>query len=477
MASSSGSVDYWRKFFRSANSDIFEVIEQAILVAASDCPRQFRSRRDQIVEKLFAALLPRCFGCDRVELRGAEGDGRMRRLGEKESKADSSNDGPESLNRAVSNYTYDEAEALIEEIEEEGQLVGEVMRIKEILGSQHDESDAVLLESLRRLQLMELSVDVLKATEIGRAVNGLRKHNSKQIRHLVRTLIDGWKVLVDEWVSTAAAIAGNSPDSVTPSVIDDEEGLPSPPLDEGALFATHTTSIQLSKFFDGMDDDGNFRNSGESDEGWENGTRPTKHHEILKKQQPMQLPVAQEENREMRRGPQQSNFGKETGRVRRREPWQSAIPEDGLHMRRRESEMMQPEVHEICVWQAKSPSILSKQSKAVIAELGPGRSAKLAPEQKAFSEAKVIQRQETAALERKPPMILQDSKHSEEASVQAKLEVVKRKLHEGYQQADNAKKQRTIQVMELHDIPKQAHDSQPLPKSRSHFRNRANGWQ
>ncbi|CAD5163353.1 unnamed protein product [Musa acuminata subsp. malaccensis] len=166
MASSSGSVDYWRKFFRSANSDIFEVIEQAILVAASDCPRQFRSRRDQIVEKLFAALLPRCFGCDRVELRGAEGDGSMRRLGEKESKADSSNDGPESLNRAVSNYTYDEAEALTEEIEEEGQIVGEVMRIKEILGNQHDESDAVLLESLRRLQLMELSVDVLKATEI-----------------------------------------------------------------------------------------------------------------------------------------------------------------------------------------------------------------------------------------------------------------------------------------------------------------------
>ncbi|CAL9112340.1 unnamed protein product, partial [Musa acuminata var. zebrina] len=111
--------------------------------------------------------------------------------------------------------------------------------------------------------------------------------------------------------------------------------LPSPPLDEGALFATQTTSIQLSKFFDGMDDDGNFRNSGESDEGWENGTKPT-NYEILKKQQPMQLPVAREENREMRRGPQQSNFVKEKGHVRRREPWQSAIPEDKLHMRRRE---------------------------------------------------------------------------------------------------------------------------------------------
>ncbi|RWW20551.1 hypothetical protein GW17_00015334 [Ensete ventricosum] len=148
MASSSGSVDYWRRFFRSANSDIFEVIEQAILVAASDYPQQFRSRRDQIVEKFFTALLPRCFGCDRVELRGAEGEeghGSVRRVGEKESKVDSSNDGPEFSNRVVSNYTYDEAEALTEEIEEEGQIVGEVMRIKEILANHHEEVCSCLL--------------------------------------------------------------------------------------------------------------------------------------------------------------------------------------------------------------------------------------------------------------------------------------------------------------------------------------------
>lgn len=29
-----------------------------------------------------------------------------------------------------------------------------------------------------------------QATEIGKAVNGLRKHGSKQIRHLARTLIE-----------------------------------------------------------------------------------------------------------------------------------------------------------------------------------------------------------------------------------------------------------------------------------------------
>ncbi|RWW81120.1 hypothetical protein BHE74_00010513 [Ensete ventricosum] len=160
MASSSGSLDYWRKFFRSANSDIFEVMEHAILVGASDYPQEFRSRRHQIVEKLFAVLLPRCCGCDPVA-EGEEGDRSVKRDGEKESKVDSSNDGPEDLNRIVSNYSYDEAEALTEEIEEESQIVGEVLRIKEIFANHRDE-----------------------------AVNCLRRHNSKQIRHLVRTLIE-----------------------------------------------------------------------------------------------------------------------------------------------------------------------------------------------------------------------------------------------------------------------------------------------
>jgi hypothetical protein len=100
---------------------------------------------------------------------------------------------------------------------------------------------------------MQLSVSALKATEIGRAVNGLRKHSSQQIRHLVQTLIQGWKILVDEWVSTTnVALADNSPGTSNPSVVDDddddeEEGLPSPPLDEGAFFAPETTAIQLSE--------------------------------------------------------------------------------------------------------------------------------------------------------------------------------------------------------------------------------------
>lgn len=42
----------------------------------------------------------------------------------------------------------------------------------------------------------------------------------------------------------------NTPESLNPSVVYDEEGLPSPPLDEGALFAAQTTTIQLSGVYD-----------------------------------------------------------------------------------------------------------------------------------------------------------------------------------------------------------------------------------
>ncbi|WOL08752.1 hypothetical protein Cni_G17505 [Canna indica] len=72
METSSGSTDSWRNFFRSAKADIFHVLEQAILVAATDNLEEFLSRRGQIAEKLYGVQRPRCFGCDCIEVRGDE---------------------------------------------------------------------------------------------------------------------------------------------------------------------------------------------------------------------------------------------------------------------------------------------------------------------------------------------------------------------------------------------------------------------
>lgn len=450
MAKKSGSLENWRNYFRTANSDIFDIIDHAIMVAASDCPKEFRLRRDRIAERLFSSRLTRCSGCDRVELAVPAGeeeeeafddDGGCKSSefdrdgcefeagGSKESKANSSRDDHGEMNMIQVNYSYGEAEALTDEIEEESQIVGEVLRIKEILYNSEDESDSVLFDSLRRLELMALSVDTLKATEIGKAVNRLRKHASKEIRHLARTLINGWKDLVDEWVKATAAISGaeGTPDSVNPSVVDEEEGLPSPPLDDGVFFATQPTSMELSQFFDGMDDDGNPRN--EFSKNRDNGRKPTQDYQ------------------------NKSNRKQQTPNVAN-----VLAKENKSH-------------------QVKKQEVVLKPNKPSNTDYGPGRPLKPSREQFVHDETKFQQKSDKVAVQKKPVTGQQEKfKCSDEVAVQVKLEATKRKLQERYQQAENAKRQRTIQVMEIHDLPKQGLGHRnPHVKPGNHNRHWANG--
>ncbi|XWS43022.1 hypothetical protein CRYUN_Cryun16bG0065300 [Craigia yunnanensis] len=417
MAMKGLPLEKWRDYFRTTNSDIFDIIDHAIMVAALDCPIEFRLRRDQIAEKLFTCKFTRCSGCDRLELvlpeheddngRGCqasfkreadEEDGCefFEAGGSKESKANSSRDDP-LMNQIASNYSYGEAEALTDEIEEESMIVGEVFRIKEVLHNSQDEPDSVLFESLRKLQLMALTVDILKATGIGKAVNRVRKHSSKQIRHLAQTLINGWRELVDEWVSATKAIAEGTPESVNPSVVDEEEeeeeeeGLPSPPLDVGAFFATQPTSMELSQFFDGMDDDGNPRSTGEFIKNRDNGRKPS--HE-------------------------NQNFSK---RKQQTSSEANLLTKDdkSLQMKRRESV-------------AKPNNMPSSTN------IGSGRPPKHNMEQKANNESKLLQKSDNMAVPKKPLSSQQDKfKTSDEVAVQRKLEATKRKLQERYQQAEN----------------------------------------
>ncbi|XP_062166629.1 probable mediator of RNA polymerase II transcription subunit 26b [Alnus glutinosa] len=453
MAKKSGSLENWRNYFRTASSDIFDIIDHAIMVAASDCPKEFRLRRDRIAERLFSCRLTRCSGCDRVELAVPDGeeeeddddDGGCKSSefdrdacefeagGSKESKANSSRDDLGEMNmNQITNYSYGEAEALTDEIEEESEIVGEVLRIKDILYDCEVESDSVLLESLRKLQLMALSVDTLKATEIGKAVNRLRKHASKEIRYLARTLIDGWKDMVDDWVRATAAIAvaEGTPDSVNPSVVDEEEGLPSPPLDDGVFFATQPTSMELSEFFDGMDDDGNPRNGWEFSKNGENGRKSTQD--------------CQNKSKRKQQTPNVANV---------------LAKENKSHQVKKQEVVLKP----------------NKPSSNT--DYGPGRPLKPRTEQLVNDETKLHQKSDKVAVQRKPVTGQQEKfKCSDEVAVQVKLEATKRKLQERYQQAENAKKQRTIQVMELQDLPKQGLGHRnPHIKPGNHNRHWAHG--
>uniref|UniRef100_A0A0E0ANE2 TFIIS N-terminal domain-containing protein n=1 Tax=Oryza glumipatula TaxID=40148 RepID=A0A0E0ANE2_9ORYZ len=295
--------------------------------------------------------------------------------------------------------------------------------------------------------------DQEKVTEIGKAVSSYRKHNSKQIRHLVRLLIEGWKRIVDEWMSSRDAIVDHTPQSMHPSGLEqDERGLSSPSMDEGALFATPSTSIRLSeenqgsKFFDGMDDDGNTRSNG----GRDNGRLYTRNQEPARRPLP---PVAQQYD------PDQS--------------W-----------KQEQSAMRQSRPQELSNGQTREQFIAAMLARPSNPESGPGRPQ---PRTKQHQDASPAQGRSQPMPSDKP------ASHHDENSVRAKLElaknakleltnsakleVTKRKLQEGYQEFDNAKKQRTIQMVDPQNLPKQANRNwQPngRPRNNSNFNNNRN---
>ncbi|KAG2334757.1 hypothetical protein Bca52824_005937 [Brassica carinata] len=273
---SAASLDRWRDYLRRGGSDIFEIIDHAIMVAATDCPIKFKSRRDKIAELLFSCRVTRCTGCHHhhSELSLPGDDEAVD--GSKESKANSSRGENSHINQIVGCYSYDdEAEALSDAIEEFSMVSKEVVRIKEIFLDKEDES--VIVESLRKLKLMSLDVDVLKSTEIGKAVNGLRKHGSDKIRQLAKTLIAEWKELVDQWVNTTKEIVGadGTPESANLSVVDEEEEFPSLPYGVD-IFTPEANGFEMlnGDFFDSLDFDGNPWNSGEYNTSREDQRRP-----------------------------------------------------------------------------------------------------------------------------------------------------------------------------------------------------------
>ncbi|GKE53773.1 probable mediator of RNA polymerase II transcription subunit 26c, partial [Tanacetum coccineum] len=76
-----------------------------------------------------------------------------------------------------------------------------ILRIKEQLEDPHQSDDAVV-DLLQTLADMDLTFKGLKETDIGRHVNRLRKHQSSEVRSLVKHLVRKWKELVDEWVGS-----------------------------------------------------------------------------------------------------------------------------------------------------------------------------------------------------------------------------------------------------------------------------------
>ncbi|PWA67092.1 Transcription elongation factor, TFIIS/CRSP70 [Artemisia annua] len=81
--------------------------------------------------------------------------------------------------------------------------IDEVLRIKGVIKKSigdESESQSTLLDSLKKLQHMDISIETLDKTGIGKTVNAFKKHVYKDVSQLARMLVKTWKDMAEEWI-------------------------------------------------------------------------------------------------------------------------------------------------------------------------------------------------------------------------------------------------------------------------------------
>lgn len=246
-------MDQWREYFASANVDIFETIARTITVAASDYPNEFKIIRDEIAKTLFSCKLidhSKYYKCENSSF----GDDNFCNVEPKENDYQSRT------------YIYREDKILFDEIEEETDMVGEVIRIKGIVDNNEDASQSELYNSLRKLQLMCLPARTLVATKIEESVDALQNYRSKDVSGMATILVREWKDTINGWMGDIENMVVTERNKESPS--NNYCGLLCPPLDDFAFVYPQITlpELNLSSFFNDIDDNYNLENVGESNE-------------------------------------------------------------------------------------------------------------------------------------------------------------------------------------------------------------------
>ena len=155
----SDSHEQWKKYFDSAECSIYEIIHNAIMVAALDDPKKFRHQRDKITEKLYSVVQV-CGSCcsyvsdhhySNVESTkskgeksdcansklhfGEDAEGGIKKVEEHEHNGDRQTIGIDQ----TSNYTMQETEELGDKIEGEHENIRHILEIKERLDNNDNE--------------------------------------------------------------------------------------------------------------------------------------------------------------------------------------------------------------------------------------------------------------------------------------------------------------------------------------------------
>ncbi|MCO5568043.1 hypothetical protein L7F22_021739 [Adiantum nelumboides] len=235
-------MERWRSFFALAEEDLWTVIHQAILLAAADFPAEFKHKRSEIAEILFARrsyLSPPTLSVNATMISGSvitnetgnrerkapreacwEEDNVLRHCNTSRDEVkivDTLSHGPSFKSFVVERHSLKEDKPAeldiclrsyngLKNIPEaacglamECTILQNVNKIKNrIMANQSEDG---LFKSLRALEDVDITVDILKATDIGREVNKFRKHPSVPVQSLAKQLVRTWKGMVDKWVN------------------------------------------------------------------------------------------------------------------------------------------------------------------------------------------------------------------------------------------------------------------------------------
>ncbi|KAH7289050.1 hypothetical protein KP509_31G055300 [Ceratopteris richardii] len=227
-------MERWRSFFAQAEGDLWAIIDQAILIAAADFPAEFKHKRCEIAEVLFARRRipsPPSRSIEATRLSGsvitnATADGEKRTSQTWMEEVNGSmhpNTAQIELKRTdthsheiVSKTSANGVHIMHEdksvelhrclqngddsrESSKDSGVLDSVSMIKDVITDPANQNENDLLRSLRVLEHLDINVGILKATDIGREVNKFRKHSSVHVRNLVKQLVRTWKGIVDEW--------------------------------------------------------------------------------------------------------------------------------------------------------------------------------------------------------------------------------------------------------------------------------------
>ncbi|KAK1371581.1 putative mediator of RNA polymerase II transcription subunit 26c [Heracleum sosnowskyi] len=207
--------DEFRRILSNSAVDIWSFIDAAISVASSDYGHELKDRRDEIVQRLYA-----CRNCGDEVVDHRRIVQPVMKVDNHQAKLKHSPYTPQSVHRE------DDVEVDVvndDDDEEEDPYAGlfddeetRILRIKEQIEDPEQTEDS-LVDLLQGLADMDITFKGLKETDIGRYVNRLRKHESSEVRRLVKQLVRKWKDLVDEWVKL------NPPEIPSSTIIADGE--------------------------------------------------------------------------------------------------------------------------------------------------------------------------------------------------------------------------------------------------------------